>query len=86
MNKIRLSLLSVIISLILEVLANDKNDKRENSLVVQWLGLGAFTNVAQVQSLVRERRSQKLCGVAKRKKKIKDITGELLATCQPSPQ
>ena len=28
-----------------------------NSLVAQWLGLGAFTAVAQVQSLVRELKS-----------------------------
>ena len=40
-----------------------------NSLSVQWLGLSAFTAVAQVQSLVRELRSCKLCGVAKKKKK-----------------
>ena len=31
----------------------------ENSLVVQWLGLSAFTAGAQVQSLVRELRSRK---------------------------
>ena len=40
-----------------------------NSLVVQWLGLSAFIVGAQVQSLVRELRSHKLCSVAKRKKK-----------------
>ena len=28
-----------------------------NSLVAQWLGLGAFTSVAQVQSLVRKLKS-----------------------------
>ena len=40
-----------------------------NSLVVQWLGLGTATAMAQVQSLVRELRSYKSCGVAKKKKK-----------------
>ena len=43
----------------------------ENSLVVQWLRLGAFTAVAQVQSLVGELRSHKLCGMAKKKRKVK---------------
>ena len=44
-----------------------------NSLAVQWLGLGTFTAVAQVQSLVRELRSRKPQSVAtkKRKKRIK---------------
>ena len=37
-----------------------------NSLAVQWLGLGAFTAVAQVQSLVGELRSCKPHGVAKK--------------------
>ena len=32
----------------------------------QWLGLGAFTARAQVQSLVRELRSQNPHGVAKK--------------------
>ena len=36
-----------------------------NSLAVQGLGLGAFTAVARVQSLVREIRSRKPCGMAK---------------------
>ena len=40
-----------------------------NSLVDQWLGLGAFTATAQVQSLVGELRSCKPCGKAKKKKK-----------------
>ena len=31
----------------------------ESSLVVQWLGRGAFPAVAQVQSLIRELRSHK---------------------------
>ena len=35
-----------------------------NFLVVQWLGLGAFTAGTQVQSLVRELRSHKLHGTA----------------------
>ena len=39
-----------------------------NSLVVQWLGLSAFTARAWVQSLVRELRSHKLCGMAKNKR------------------
>ena len=39
--------------------------------MVQWLGLGAFTAMAQVQSLVRELRSCKLHSVAKKKKKKK---------------
>ena len=37
-----------------------------NSLAVQWLELGAFTAVAQVQSLVVELRSCKLHGMAKK--------------------
>ena len=41
------------------------------SLAVQWLGLGAFTAVAQVQSLVGELRSCKLHGMARPKKKKK---------------
>ena len=40
--------------------------KRErNSLRGQWLGLGAFTPRARVQSLVRELRFSKLCGQQK---------------------
>ena len=42
-----------------------------NLLVVQWLGLGTFITVAQVQLLVREQRSYKLCGREKKKKKEK---------------
>ena len=42
-----------------------------NSLAVQWLGLGAFTAGAQVQSLAGELRSQKLHGVAKKRKEKK---------------
>ena len=40
-----------------------------NSLVVQWLGLGAFTARARVHSLVRELKSCKPCGVARKIKK-----------------
>ena len=39
-----------------------------NSLVVHWLGLGAFTARARVQSLLGELRSCKSCSVAKIKK------------------
>ena len=39
-----------------------------NSLVVQWLGLHAFTPGAKVRSLVRELRSYKPSGMAKKKK------------------
>ena len=35
-----------------------------NSLVGQWLGFGALTTIARVQSLVGELRSHKLCNVA----------------------
>ena len=40
-----------------------------NSLIVQQLGLDAFTDRAQVQSLVRELRSYKLLSAARKKKK-----------------
>ena len=42
-----------------------------SSLVVQWLGLSAFTAVARVQSLVRELRYCKPRDVAIKKKKKK---------------
>ena len=42
---------------------------RGNSLVVQWLGLCAFTFGVQVQILVGELRSRKLCSIARKKKK-----------------
>ena len=45
-----------------------KYDTNGNSLAVQWLGLGAFTAGAWVQSLVKELRSCKSCDVAKKKK------------------
>ena len=34
---------------------------------IRWLGLGAFTAVAQVQSLVRELRSHNLCNATQKK-------------------
>ena len=40
-----------------------------NSPAVQGLGLGVFTARAWVQSLVKELRSCKPCGMSKRKKK-----------------
>ena len=46
-----------------------KGVKPRNSPEVQWLGLGAFTAGAQVQSLVGELKSQKPSGAAKKKKK-----------------
>ena len=49
-----------------------KNERGGNSLAVQWLGLGAFTSVAWVQSLVGEVRSCKPRGTAKKKKKKKE--------------
>ena len=63
--------------IILECLLDDKTvpfrvsykKKKGNSLVVQWLGLCAFTAGAQVQSLVRELRSREPHSVAKKKKK-----------------
>ena len=42
-----------------------------SSLVVQWLGLRAFTAGTWVQCLLEELRSQKLSGAAKKKKKKK---------------
>ena len=47
-----------------------QNSPLGNSLEVQWLGLGALTAVAQVQSLVGELRSCKPHGVAKKKIKM----------------
>ena len=40
-----------------------------SSLAVQWLGLGAFTVMLWVQSLLRELRAHKLSGAAKKKEK-----------------
>ena len=42
-------------------------------MVVQWLGLGAFTAKGPVQSLVGELRSRKHRGAAKKKKKKKIV-------------
>ena len=39
--------------------APQKLKHKENCLAVQWLGLGAFTAGAQVQSLVRDLRSHR---------------------------
>ena len=44
-----------------------------NSLAVQWLGLGAFTAVARVQSLAGELRSCKPCGMTKKYIKLNKI-------------
>ena len=43
----------------------------ENSLVVQWLGLGTFTDWAPGSSMVRELKSSKSQGILRRKKKKK---------------
>ena len=51
---------------LLPLCCSDKELFGGNSQVVQRLGLGAFTGVAQVQSLVRERRSWNLCGAEKK--------------------
>ena len=47
----------------------NQNHNEGNSLAIQWLGLDAFTAVAQVPSLVRQLRSRKLRGVAKKEEK-----------------
>ena len=46
-----------------------KKSGKGNSLAIQWLGLGALLLRTQVQSLVRELRSHKPWGMAKKKKK-----------------
>jgi len=38
--------------------------------VARWLGSCAFTAVVQVESLVRELRSHKPCGMAERRKRV----------------
>ena len=48
--------------------AVSKNKGLGNSLVVQWLGPGAFPAVAWIQSLVGVLISHRLCGAAKRKR------------------
>ena len=45
-----------------------KSQSMGNSLAVQWLGLGAFTAGAQVQSLLGELRSCKPRSAAKKKR------------------
>ena len=52
--------------------SSTKKRKLGNSLVVQWLGCGTFTGVAQVQSLVGELRSHKPLTAVKKKKKKKE--------------
>ena len=51
-----------------------------NFLEVQWLGLGAFTARAGVQSLVWELRSHKPHGAAKKKKILLNILLSFLET------
>ena len=51
-----------------------------NPLVVQWLGLSAFTAVAQVQSVVGERIPRKLHGVAKTKQNKQTKKGDLYSS------
>ena len=48
-----------------------KTGAGQNSLVVQWLGLSAFTVGIWIQSLVRKLRSCKPCGRAKKLKCFK---------------
>lgn len=48
-------------------IAESKAKVKGNALAVHWLGLGAFTAVASVQSPVEELRSHKLRGTAKNK-------------------
>ena len=53
-----------------------------NSLAGQWLGLGVFTTVAWVQSLVRELISCKSWGMADKRKKKKVTCGSyILRSC-----
>ena len=59
-----------------------------NFLAVQWLGLGAFIAGAWVQSLVRELRSQKPQGMAKKifsfKKEKRGFPGGAVAENLPA--
>ena len=48
--------------------SSQKWNEGGNSLVAQWLALGASTALAWIQSLVRELRSCKLCTVARGEK------------------
>ena len=54
--------------------------------MVQWLGLRAFTAVAQVQSLVGELRSHKPCSAAKKKcisgVELQDVLGTVVLASQ----
>ena len=50
-----------------------KKKNGENSLVVQWLGLNAFTAGTPIQSPVRNLRTCKLLGTAKRKRSLVSI-------------
>ena len=61
-----------------------KEHPKENSLVLQWLGLSAFTAQAWVQSLVRELRSCRLHSTAKTKKRnlIGSDVESVLLLCQ----
>ena len=59
-------------------------DNLGTSLAVQWLGLGAVTAVARVQSLVGEPGSHKICGAAKKKKKNLNTLRPCLNPCQSS--
>ena len=51
---------------------NIKELRFGNSLAVQWLGLSAFTAVAQVQSLVGELRSPQAMRCSQKEKKKKE--------------
>ena len=57
-----------------------KDTVNGNSLVVQGLGFKAFTAWAQVQFLVRELRSCKLCSEAKKKKKNDTVKKSVFGT------
>ena len=58
--------------------SNKENKSQESYLVVQWLGLQAFTPVAWVRSLVRELRSCKPHWCSKKKKKRKEKKSQKL--------
>ena len=49
---------------------SQKHGPPGNFLVVQWLGLNAFTAGVQFQSLVGELRSHKSCGMVKKNKNM----------------
>ena len=56
-----------------------------NSLMVQWFGLGPFTDEAQVQSLVWELWSHKPLGIAKEKKNKQQFCCTVSSVAQPCP-